>query len=69
MWKILFNSLSNCKEIITLKSYLKQDNVAPHPTELYLISIRFRFPLLRLLLFLIDLKSVILSHSREKTLT
>ena len=47
MWKILFNSLRNCKdtlknEIITLKSYLKQDNVAPHPTQLYLVWIRFR---------------------------
>ena len=37
MWKILFNSVRNCKEtyekneIITLKSHLKQDNVAPHP--------------------------------------
>ena len=29
-------------ENITLKSYLKQDNVAPTPTQLYLVSIRFR---------------------------
>ena len=30
----MFNSLRNCKETknenITLKSYLKQDNIAPH---------------------------------------
>ena len=43
-WKMLFNSLRNCKdiknEIITLKSYLKQDNVAP--TRLYLVWIIFR---------------------------
>ena len=28
-------------EIITLKSNLKQDNVAPHPHQLYLVWIRF----------------------------
>ena len=36
------------------KSYLKQDNVAPHPHT--------TLPLLRLLLFLSDLKSTILQH-------
>ena len=43
-WKILFNSLSNWKRpknvIITLKSYLKQDNVGPHP--ILSVSIKFR---------------------------
>ena len=50
-------------EIITLKSYLKQDNVAPHPhtTLYYIFELDFdvKFPLLRILLFLNDLKSTI----------
>ena len=53
-------------EIITLKSYLKQDNVAPHPHTtlscLHELDFDVKFPLLRLLLFLSDLKSTILSQ-------
>ena len=42
-----------------LKSYLKQDNVAPHPAQLYFeLDFDVKFPLLCLLLFLSDLKSL-----------
>ena len=50
-------------EIITLKSYLKQVNVAPEPPHnfiLFELDFDLKFPLLRLLLFLSDLKSTIL---------
>ena len=48
-------------EIITLKSYLKQDNIAPPPHNIILFQLDFnvKFPLLRLLQVLIDLKSTI----------
>ena len=45
-----------------LKSYLKQDNVAPPPSHnfiLFELDFDAKFPLLRLLLFLNDLKSTI----------
>ena len=49
-----------------MKSYLKQDNVAPHPPphNYILLQLDFdvKFPLSRLLLFLIDLKSTILCN-------
>ena len=49
-----------------LKSYSKQDNVAPQPPH-NIILLEFyynvEFPLLRLLQFLIDLKSTILLNS------
>ena len=51
-------------EIITLKPYLKQDNVANNPPHNFiLLELNFdvKFPLLRLLLFLSDLKSTILN--------
>ena len=61
--KILFNSLRDLKnEIITLKSYLKQVNVSPHPTQLYLVSIRFRRKICFVTTFTIDLKSTINGH-------
>ena len=47
---------------MTLKSYLKQDNVAtPHPHNIILFELDFdvKFPLLRLLKFLSVLKSTI----------
>ena len=46
-----------------LKSYLKQDNVTPRPNNLILFEFDFdvKFPLLRLLLFLSELKSTIFS--------
>ena len=59
--------LENCKEtyIITLKSYLKQDNVAP--TQQYIVLIRLQrkisSALLRLLQFLSDLKNTISLHT------
>jgi hypothetical protein len=39
-----------------LISYLKQDNVAPHPHTIFLFELDFdlKFPLLSLLLFLSD---------------
>ena len=42
-----------------LKSYLKQDNIAPHSHNIILFELDFtlKFPLLRLLQFLNDLKS------------
>ena len=53
---MLFNSLRNCKEtskkeIITLKSYLKQDNE---------LDFNIKLPLLRHLQFPSDLKSTII---------
>ena len=45
--------------MITLKSYLKQDNVTPHNIILFELDFDVKFPLLRLLLFLSDLKSTI----------
>ena len=65
--KILFNSLRSCKETCTnqfimFKSYFKQDNVAPSPlNKLFLFELDFniKFTLLRLLLFLSDLKRTI----------
>ena len=45
-----------------LKSYLKQDNVCPPPTHniiLFKLDFNVKFPLLRLLQFLSDLKSTI----------
>ena len=55
-------------EIITMKSYLKQDHVAPqrgppHNFILFQLDFDVKFPLLRLLLFLIDLKSTIFGHN------
>ena len=45
-WKIYLNSPRNLKrpknEIVTLKSYLKQENVALTPTQHYLVWIRFQ---------------------------
>ena len=41
-----------------LKSYLKQDNIAPH-FILFELDFNVKFPLLRLLIFLSDLKSTI----------
>ena len=41
-----------------MKSYLKKDNVAPHN---FILDFNVKFPLLRLLQFLSDLKSTILS--------
>ena len=69
-WKILFNSLGNCKEtkkneIITLISYLKQDNVAnkcpppQHNIILFELDLKVKFSLLHLLYFLTDLKNTI----------
>ena len=46
---------------MTLKSYLKQDNVAPHNFILFELDFNAKFPLLGLLLFLIDLKSTIIT--------
>ena len=50
-----------------MKSYLKQDNVAPHSQSppppnsvLFQLDFDLKFPLLHLLLFLIDLKSTII---------
>ena len=61
---------------MTLKSYLlKQDNVAPHPPPynfiLFELDFDVKFPLLRLLLFLSDLKSAIfwINWIRNVTLT
>ena len=68
MWKILFNSLRN-NEIITLISYLKQDNVASTPTQHYLDWIRFRheiFFVLCLSQLLSDLKSTISANRQWK---
>ena len=51
------------KEIITLKSYLKQDNGCPPPPHnfiLFQLDFDVKFPLLRFLLFLTDLKSTII---------
>ena len=46
-----------------LKSYLKQDNVAPNPNFiLFELDFDVKFPLLRLLLFLSDFKSTILGQ-------
>ena len=49
-----------------MKSYLKQDNVAPptpHNFILFELDFDIKFPLLiRLLLFLSDLKSTMLDH-------
>ena len=46
--------------IITLKSYLKQDHVAPpHKIILFQLDFNVKFPLLRLLQFLSDFKSTI----------
>ena len=42
-----------------LKSYLKQDDIAPHNFILFELDFDVKFPLLRLLLFLSDLKSTI----------
>ena len=42
-----------------MKSYLKQDNVAPHNFTLFELDFDVKFPLLRLLLFLNDLKNTI----------
>ena len=42
-----------------MKSYLKQDNVAPHSFILLELDFDEKFPLLGLLLFLNDLKSTI----------
>ena len=51
---------------MTLKSYLKQDNLASNPTQLYLFKLNeVKFPLLRLLQFLSDLKSTILCSNRK----
>ena len=44
---------------MTLKSNLKQDNVAPPPSHNFILFELHRFPLLRILLFLSDLKSTI----------
>ena len=62
-------------EIIMLKYYSKQDNVAshvpPHNFILFELDFDIKFPLLRLLLFLSDLKSTILrqkpsSHKQKE---
>ena len=45
--------------VITLNSYLKQDNVVPHNIILLELDFNVKFPLLRLLQFLSDLKSTI----------
>ena len=55
MWKLLFNSLRKLlrdlkNEIITLISYLKQDNVAP-TQKFKLFEVDLKFPLLCLLNF------------------
>ena len=51
------------KKIITLKYYLKQDNVAPPPSPphniiLFELDFEVKFPLLRILQFLSDLKKL-----------
>ena len=61
----IVNSLRNCKEknvIIKLKFYLKQDKVAspPHNIILFTLDQNVKFPLVRLLQFLSDLKSTII---------
>ena len=43
-----------------LKSYLKQDNIAPHNIILFELDFNAKYSLLRLLHFLSDLKSTIL---------
>ena len=43
-----------------LESYLKQDCVAPHNIILFELDYNVKFPLLRLLQFLSDLKSTII---------
>ena len=50
-----------------MKTYSKQDNVAPIPTQLYLCELDFdvKFPFLHLLLFLSDLKSTISNEKAE----
>ena len=48
------------KGIIKLESYSKQDNVAPpHKIILFELDFNIKFPLLRLLQFVSDLKSTI----------
>ena len=46
MWKILFNSLKNCKrlkkEIITLNTYFNKIMLPPTSTQHYLVSIRLQ---------------------------
>ena len=43
-----------------LKSYFKQDNVAPQPNILFELDFNVKFPLLHLLNFLSDLKGLLL---------
>ena len=69
-WKILFNSIRK-KDLkiknFTLKSYIKQAKVCPPPPQtIFLFELNFsvKFPLLRILLFLSDLKSTILGNLR-----
>ena len=53
-------------DIVTLKYYLKQDNIAtppPHNIILFDLDLNVKFPLLRLLQFLSDLKSTIFSYT------
>ena len=49
-----------------LKSYLKQDTVAPTQLILFELDFDIKFPLLRLLLFLFDLESTILTLKTPK---
>ena len=67
--KILFDLLIKLKrdlinKIITLKSYLKQDDVAPHvpPHNIILFELDFnvKFNLLRILQFLSDLSDFVI---------
>ena len=56
-------------EIISLKSYLKQDDVAPYPNTnfiLFQLDFNVKFPLLRLLQFLADLKRTILGVQNRR---
>ena len=50
-------------EIVRLNSYLKQDNVGPYPHTT--LSFDIKFPLLRLLQILSDLKSTSLSVKKS----
>ena len=63
---MLLNSLRKLSRdlkngISMLKSYSKQDNVAPRPQNIILFKVDFnvKFPLLHFLLFLSDSKSTI----------